>query len=53
MRSVRTLLVIFLLIALPAFTQIVHIPDPNLDPLIREELNIPRGRPYTEPICRD
>ena len=47
MRSIRTLLTILSLTALPVFAQPVHIPDPNLRAVVRESLDLPNGAPIT------
>ena len=47
MRTIIILLTILSFFLVPAFSQVdpVHIPDPNLDRLIRQELDVPRGTP--------
>ena len=47
MRSIRTLLTILSLTALPVFAQPVHIPDSNLRAVVRDTLNLPDGTPIT------
>ena len=47
MRTIRILLTIFLLAPLPAFAQIVHIPDPSLNAIIRETIDLPDHIPLT------
>ena len=47
MRSIRTLLTILSLTALPVFAQPVHIPDANLRAAVRETLELPDVTPIT------
>ena len=47
MRSIRTLLTILSLTALPVFAQPVHIPDSNLRAAVRDTLSLPDGTPVT------
>ena len=47
MRSIRTLLTILSLTALPVFAQPVHMPDPNLRGAVRDTLELPDGAPIT------
>ena len=47
MRSLRIVLTILFLSALPAFAQPVHIPDPSLNAIIRETIDLPDHIPLT------
>ena len=50
MRSIRTLLTILSLTALPVFAQPVHIPDSNLRAAVRDTLGLPDGTPITRDV---
>ena len=41
MRSLRIVLTILFLSVLPVFAQPVHIPDPSLNAIIRETIDLP------------